>query len=93
MEDAETVVTELIANAAQHARYDTVRLSVRRTERGGVRVAVTDRSRAEPVLCRPRPSAEGGRGMPLSTPCPCGGGTFRCRGGSPYGPKVEAAER
>lgn len=60
---AELVVTELIANAAQHARHDSVRLTVLRIESDGVHVAVTDRSRRMPVLRRPGLAAQAGRGL------------------------------
>ncbi|MFH9575616.1 ATP-binding protein [Streptomyces sp. NPDC017454] len=62
---AELVVTELIANAVQHARCDSVRLTVRRTEGEGVHVAVTDRSHQVPVLRLPGPAAQAGRGLAI----------------------------
>ncbi|WP_320778180.1 ATP-binding protein [Streptomyces sp. CRN 30] len=63
-EDAETVVTELVANSVRHARHGSVRLIVRRTE-SGVRIAVTDRSHAVPVLRCPEPGGETGRGLAI----------------------------
>ncbi|MFG2322890.1 ATP-binding protein [Streptomyces sp. NPDC048568] len=65
VDTAELVVTELIANAVQHARYGVVRLTVRCTEDGGVHVAVTDRSHQVPVLRQPGPAAQTGRGLAI----------------------------
>ncbi|MEV0016725.1 ATP-binding protein [Streptomyces tendae] len=62
---AELVVTELIANAVQHARFACLRVTVRHLEPRLVRVAVTDRSHAEPVLRPHMAYAEEGRGLAL----------------------------
>lgn len=65
VDTAELVVTELIANAVQHARCDSVRLTVRRNEDGGVHIAVTDRSHRVPVLRQPGPAGQTGRGLAI----------------------------
>ncbi|MEV5551921.1 ATP-binding protein [Streptomyces sp. NPDC052309] len=62
-EATELVVTELVANAAQHARCASVRVTVQRTAEGGFRVAVTDRSHRPPICRQPGPGALGGRGL------------------------------
>lgn len=64
-EAAELIVTELIANAVQHARYACVRLTVQHVGPRLVRVAVTDRSHAKPVLRQHTAYAEEGRGLAL----------------------------
>jgi serine/threonine-protein kinase RsbW len=64
-EDGALVVTELVANAAQHTDGELIRVSVNRPEPGLVRIDVADRSR---VMPRPREAGaddEGGRGLAL----------------------------
>ncbi|THA71795.1 ATP-binding protein [Streptomyces sp. A0958] len=62
-DDGALIVTELVANAVQHARQDSIRVVVERTAARKVRVAVTDFSRARPV--ERRAGDEGGRGLLL----------------------------
>ncbi|MFJ5035551.1 ATP-binding protein [Streptomyces sp. NPDC088560] len=64
MDAAELVVSELSANAVQHARASSFRVTVRRPG-DRVRVAVIDKSTAEPVLRPSHDEAEGGRGLAL----------------------------
>lgn len=62
---AQLVVTELVANAAQHARASLIRVTIRRLHEGGVRIAVTDKSHAQPVLKASGPDQLEGRGLAL----------------------------
>lgn len=64
-EEGALVITELVANAVQHARRDTIRVRIDRTgaERG--RVGVVDFSKTRPVRKTPGPEDEGGRGLAL----------------------------
>jgi anti-sigma regulatory factor (Ser/Thr protein kinase) len=64
-EDANLLVTELVSNAARHARGSVVRITVTRTARYRVRVAVTDKSRTLPKLVLGDPLDETGRGLRL----------------------------
>ncbi|MGW1539815.1 ATP-binding protein [Streptomyces sp. NPDC002309] len=59
------IVTELVANACEHARGSVVRVTLTRTGRSCVRVAVTDKSRQHPTRMQVGPLAERGRGMNL----------------------------
>ncbi|MEU4683876.1 ATP-binding protein [Streptomyces xinghaiensis] len=62
---AHIVVTELVSNAAAHARRQSIRVTVTRLDRLRARVAVVDMSRELP---RPRPAEaddESGRGLTL----------------------------
>ncbi|MFD6470842.1 ATP-binding protein [Streptomyces goshikiensis] len=59
------VVTELMANAAQHAHMDLVRVTVTRRGPDRVRIAVVDRSRTMPRLRTGEDSDEHGRGLTL----------------------------
>ncbi|HEY9327746.1 MAG TPA: ATP-binding protein [Streptomyces sp.] len=62
-EAGESVVTELVANAVQHARRESIRVLVERTAVRTVRVAVADFSRARPVVRAVGDVDEGGRGL------------------------------
>ncbi|HET9382976.1 MAG TPA: ATP-binding protein [Streptomyces sp.] len=59
------VVSELVANAVQHARRESIRVVVERTAKGTLRVAVADLSRSRPVPRAPESGEEGGRGLLL----------------------------
>ncbi|ROQ32572.1 hypothetical protein EDD98_1561 [Streptomyces sp. PanSC19] len=48
--DATLVITELVANAIDHARLPSIRVTVSRPSTNRVRLGVVDRSRALPVL-------------------------------------------
>ncbi|MBD0709850.1 hypothetical protein BU197_16085 [Streptomyces sp. CBMA291] len=49
-EDATLVMTELVSNAVDHGRLSSIRVSVARPSSDTVRLAVSDRSKAVPVL-------------------------------------------
>ncbi|WP_245737966.1 ATP-binding protein [Streptomyces sparsogenes] len=63
VDDAMHVVSELVANAVDHARGGHIRFTVTRTDDRRVRLAVVDKSHAEPVLRTVSPSEEHGRGL------------------------------
>ncbi|MEW2348841.1 ATP-binding protein [Streptomyces sp. NPDC006684] len=64
--DAATlVVSELVANAVTHARGETIRVVVARLDGRSAEIAVSDSSRARPVLRPAEPEALGGRGLLL----------------------------
>ncbi|MEU6605085.1 ATP-binding protein [Streptomyces shenzhenensis] len=62
---AELVVAELVSNTVRHARDSVVRVTLRRIANGGVRVAVTDKSHAVPVLRPLNDDALDGRGLAI----------------------------
>jgi anti-sigma regulatory factor (Ser/Thr protein kinase) len=62
---AEQVVSELVANAAEHTDSATVGVSIVRTGPLTARVVVTDTSRTSPVPGTPSWDAEHGRGLLL----------------------------
>ncbi|WP_224756503.1 ATP-binding protein [Streptomyces sp. col6] len=62
---AEIVVSELLANAVQHARRDSVRLTVTRLSDTRVRVAVVDLSRTHPTRRAASADDESGRGLDI----------------------------
>ncbi|MFD5788550.1 ATP-binding protein [Streptomyces sp. NPDC127037] len=62
---AEVVVSELLANAVQHARRDSVRLTVTRLGETRVRVAVVDLSRTHPTRRAAVADDESGRGLDI----------------------------
>lgn len=64
-EDCALVASELASNAARHARGSVVRMTVTRTARYRVRVAITDKSQKVPQLPARDPLAETGRGLLL----------------------------
>ncbi|SER55951.1 ATP-binding protein [Streptomyces qinglanensis] len=64
-DDGALVVSELVANAVQHARRESIRVVVERTAVRTVRVAVADFSRARPVAREVGEGDEGGRGLAL----------------------------
>lgn len=65
-EDAACLVTtELVANAAAHARMDSLLVRVERIGPSSVRVAVVDRSTALPCARAAGPDEESGRGLQL----------------------------
>ncbi|PSK58015.1 hypothetical protein B0E38_01860 [Streptomyces sp. 111WW2] len=64
-DDVRLVSTELVSNAAKHARGDVVRVTLTRTGLRRVRVAVTDRSRGELVMRPVDEDSESGRGLHL----------------------------
>ncbi|WP_225842111.1 ATP-binding protein [Streptomyces albus] len=65
-DDGASIVTEMIANAVQHAQGDYVRVTVFRSRTDRVRIAVADRSPEPlPAFRAPHPDAERGRGLRL----------------------------
>lgn len=63
VEPAELVMTELVANAADHARGASIRVTVTRLNEWRVRVAVIDRSRILPTRRITNLDDIGGRGL------------------------------
>ncbi|MER6145921.1 ATP-binding protein [Streptomyces sparsogenes] len=63
VEDAVQVASELVANAVDHARGHCIRFTMTRTGDRRVRIAVVDKSRAEPILRAVSSSEERGRGL------------------------------
>ncbi|MET7610324.1 ATP-binding protein [Streptomyces seoulensis] len=49
-EDAVTVVSELVANSVEHARWGAIRVVVGRPTANVVRLGVVDRSKVLPIL-------------------------------------------
>ncbi|MEE1927939.1 ATP-binding protein [Streptomyces sp. TRM 70351] len=66
-DSAQLVVTELVANAVNHGRRETIRVSASRLDQAVVQVSVADLSRKVPALSlRPVADlAESGRGLLL----------------------------
>lgn len=64
IDDAQLIVTELVANAVQHTRTRRIGVSVTRHP-DHVRIVVTDTSRTLPAPTPAAPEAEAGRGLHL----------------------------
>ncbi|NKI40989.1 ATP-binding protein [Streptomyces physcomitrii] len=64
-EDAELAITELVANASQHTPCRSIRVAVRHTAEGRVRISVVDTSRVHPVLRQADADDAGGRGLTM----------------------------
>ncbi|MFF2020274.1 ATP-binding protein [Streptomyces sp. NPDC058171] len=64
-EDGALIVSELVSNAVQHARRESIRITIERPGTGRVRVGVVDFSRVSPVRGEPDPERESGRGLAL----------------------------
>jgi anti-sigma regulatory factor (Ser/Thr protein kinase) len=64
-EDGAVIVSELVSNAVQHARRESIRITIERPEEGCVRVGVVDFSRVRPERKTSGPEDEGGRGLAL----------------------------
>ncbi|WP_245996694.1 ATP-binding protein [Streptomyces armeniacus] len=60
---AAVLVSELVGNAVEHTASRRVRVTVTRTGRDTVRIAVSDTSRALPVRREPDDTADRGRGL------------------------------
>lgn len=65
IDDGQLIVSELVANAVQHSRSHHVRVSLERLASGRVRVAVSDKSQAQPAVVTPSADEESGRGLLL----------------------------
>lgn len=64
-DDAALILDELVANSADHARGNSIRVTVVRQEHAVVRLAVVDLDRTKPRVVCTAPDAEGGRGLRL----------------------------
>jgi anti-sigma regulatory factor (Ser/Thr protein kinase) len=64
-DDGALVVTELVANAAQHTQGRLIRVAIDRPVAGTVRIGVVDRSHALPQPRMPDSDDERGRGLAL----------------------------
>lgn len=64
-EDGALIVSELVANAVQHARRESIRVVIDRPGAARVRVGVADRSRVRPMEREAHDNEEGGRGLRL----------------------------
>ncbi|WP_199570508.1 ATP-binding protein [Streptomyces murinus] len=62
---AHLVVSELLTNAVQHARRDSVRVTVTRLDDQRVQVSVVDLCRKRPQRRAARANEEGGRGLEI----------------------------
>ncbi|MEU3190810.1 ATP-binding protein [Streptomyces sp. NPDC006992] len=91
-DDAALVVSELVANAVQHARRESIRVVVERTGVRSVRVAVADFSRARPVAREVGEGDEGGRGLALVGELAVGWGVDERRWGKVVWAELEAGE-
>ncbi|MEV7004634.1 ATP-binding protein [Streptomyces sp. NPDC093982] len=67
-DDAELVISELVANAVRHTKGPQITVSVDLIAEQRVRLGVTDGSRAMPHLHRPRLVTSEAVGSPWSTP-------------------------
>ncbi|WP_019547756.1 ATP-binding protein [Streptomyces sulphureus] len=80
-EDGALLVSELVANAVQYARRDSIRVVVDRPDAARVRVGVADLSRARPVKREADNNGEGGRGLRLRAALAADWGTDEQRWG------------
>jgi anti-sigma regulatory factor (Ser/Thr protein kinase) len=65
VDDAALVLDEFVANAADHARGSSIRITITRQDHTVVRLSVADLERTRPRLADAGPDDEGGRGMYL----------------------------
>ncbi|MGW4490689.1 ATP-binding protein [Streptomyces sp. NPDC004376] len=64
-EDGALIVSELVANAVQHARWESIRVVIDRPAAAWVRVSVEDLCGARPVAREADDDEEGGHGLRL----------------------------
>lgn len=64
-EPSALVVSELVGNAAKHARRSIIRVTITRVDPCRVRIAVVDLAHREPTAREAGPEDEGGRGLLL----------------------------
>ncbi|MFF7227813.1 ATP-binding protein [Streptomyces sioyaensis] len=64
-DDGALIISELVSNAVQHARRESIRVVIDRPGAARVRVGVVDFSKAQPVRKTPGPEDKGGRGLTL----------------------------
>ncbi|MFI1169157.1 ATP-binding protein [Streptomyces sp. NPDC020801] len=89
---AELIISELSTNAVQHTRYPVFRVKVQRGHDGRVRLAVIDKSTAEPALRPMDDEAEEGRGLALVATVAHEWGTDALGWGKRVWADLEAAE-
>jgi anti-sigma regulatory factor (Ser/Thr protein kinase) len=96
VDSAQLVVSELVANATQHARAPVIRVTVTRRQSQTVRVSVSDRSRELPHRVKAEGDDEHGRGLALIEALACQWGVDERRSGkcvwADLGPEEEPAE-
>ncbi|MFJ6985583.1 MULTISPECIES: ATP-binding protein [unclassified Streptomyces] len=64
-DDGAVIMSELVSNAVQHARRESIRVLIDRPGPARVRIGVVDFSKARPVRREPGAGDEGGRGLAL----------------------------
>ncbi|MFD2621915.1 ATP-binding protein [Streptomyces chumphonensis] len=64
-EDGVLIVSELVANTVQHARRESIRVTVTRPGPAAVRIAVVDFSKVSPQRRGAAEDAEDGRGLAI----------------------------
>ncbi|MEU1304895.1 ATP-binding protein [Streptomyces shenzhenensis] len=64
-DDTAVIVSELVANAVQHARRESIRITIERPGAALVRIGVVDFSRVRPKRRVPGPGDVNGRGLAL----------------------------
>ncbi|WP_327678092.1 ATP-binding protein [Streptomyces sp. NBC_00467] len=64
-EDGALIVSELVSNAVQHARRESIRVVIDRPGAACVRIGVVDFSKLPPAPKEPDDEDEGGRGLAL----------------------------
>lgn len=80
-QDAELVVSELVANAVEHARGDAIRVTITRTALRRVRIGVLDKDRGGPAPRSAGPCDERGRGLVIVAALAAAWGVDRMRWG------------
>lgn len=75
------IVSELVGNSVKHTKCHLIRVSISLTSPGCVRLSVSDKSTACPLLQRPEVNAESGRGLFLVNELADRWGTDRRRWG------------
>ncbi|MFC8517485.1 ATP-binding protein [Streptomyces sp. NPDC057257] len=64
-DDGAVIVSELVTNAVQHARRESIRVTIERPGEGRVRLGVVDFSKRQPERRNPDSEDERGRGLAL----------------------------
>ncbi len=64
-EDGALIISELVSNAVQHARRESIQVVIDRPGSARVRLGVVDFSKVPPVRREPDPERESGRGLAL----------------------------
>jgi len=64
-DDGALIISELVSNAVQHARRESIRVVIDRLDEACVRLGVVDFSKVRPVRREPDPERESGRGLAL----------------------------